>query len=124
VSSSVLTPLPRNDSGRTVWMSLDVFRKSDCLVKTSHTIARIRLKSTFRVYCTKAVQSRTLGRQAERFRSTHHSASPQTVGTILLPKYKEVLNQVGYLSFVEIAFSLWLLIKGVRDRQPATAKTA
>jgi hypothetical protein len=46
----------------------------------------------------------------------------QTVGTILLPKYKEVLSQVGYLSFVELAFPLWLLIKGVRDQQRATTE--
>jgi hypothetical protein len=37
----------------------------------------------------------------------------QNFGNILLPNYKEIFASVGYLSIVEIALPLWLLIKGV-----------
>ena len=37
----------------------------------------------------------------------------QGFGNILLPKYEEIFASVGYLSIIEIAFPLWLLIKGV-----------
>jgi hypothetical protein len=43
----------------------------------------------------------------------------QDFGTILLPQYKATFDVVGYLSGVELLFPLWLLVKGVRDRQPA-----
>jgi hypothetical protein len=37
----------------------------------------------------------------------------QSFGNILLPQYEEIFALVGYLSITEIAFPLWLLIKGV-----------
>ncbi len=40
----------------------------------------------------------------------------QSFGNILLPKYEEIFVWAGYLSVVELAFPLWLLIKGVRDQ--------
>jgi hypothetical protein len=43
----------------------------------------------------------------------------QSFGNILAPAYEEVYTWIGYLSTVEIAFPLWLLIKGVKDQQPA-----
>ena len=43
----------------------------------------------------------------------------QSFGIILLPKYEEIFALVAYLSIIEIAFPLWLLIKGVKDQQPA-----
>jgi hypothetical protein len=43
----------------------------------------------------------------------------QDLGTILLPQYKAAFDVVGYLSAVELLFPLWLLVKGVRERQPA-----
>jgi len=48
----------------------------------------------------------------------------QDFGTILLPQYKAILDVVGYLSAIEILFPLWLLVKGVRDPQPAAAQGA
>jgi hypothetical protein len=45
----------------------------------------------------------------------------QDLGTILLPQYKATFDLVGYLSVLEILFPLWLLVKGVRDPQPALA---
>jgi hypothetical protein len=47
----------------------------------------------------------------------------QSFGNILLPQYEEILASIGYLSMIEIAFPVWLLIKGVRDQQPATTET-
>jgi hypothetical protein len=41
----------------------------------------------------------------------------QSFGNILLPKYKEILATIGFLSIIEIAFPLWLLIKGVNVQQ-------
>jgi hypothetical protein len=41
----------------------------------------------------------------------------QNFGNILLPNYKEIFASVGYLSIVEIALPLWLLIKGVNIEQ-------
>ena len=45
----------------------------------------------------------------------------QDFGTILLPAYKETLAMIGFLSIIELAFPVWLLIKGVRNR-PAAAE--
>jgi len=41
----------------------------------------------------------------------------QSFGTILLPRYEAIFASVGYLSIIEIAFPLWLLIKGVNLKQ-------
>jgi hypothetical protein len=41
----------------------------------------------------------------------------QSFGNILLPEYKEIFTSVGFLSVVEIALPLWLLIKGVNVEQ-------
>jgi hypothetical protein len=37
----------------------------------------------------------------------------QSFGTLLLPQYAAVFTQIALLSIVEIAFPLWLVIKGV-----------
>ena len=39
----------------------------------------------------------------------------QDWGTILLPAYKEIWALIGFLGILELAFPLWLLIKGVKD---------
>ena len=44
----------------------------------------------------------------------------QSFGNILLPQYEEIFASVGLLSMIELAFPLWLLIKGVKDQQTAT----
>jgi Domain of unknown function (DUF4386) len=41
----------------------------------------------------------------------------QSFGNILLPKYTQIFASVGYLSAIEIALPLWLLIKGVNVEQ-------
>jgi len=41
----------------------------------------------------------------------------QSFGNILLPKYEGIFATVGLLSIVELAFPLWLLIKGVNVEQ-------
>jgi hypothetical protein len=41
----------------------------------------------------------------------------QSFGNILLPNYAEIFASVGFLSIVEIALPLWLLIKGVNVEQ-------
>lgn len=41
----------------------------------------------------------------------------QSFGTILFPQYKELFASVGFLSIIEVAFPLWLLIKGVNVEQ-------
>jgi hypothetical protein len=46
----------------------------------------------------------------------------QSVGNILLPEYEEIFATIGFLSIIELAFPLWLLIKGVKDQQPATTE--
>jgi hypothetical protein len=38
----------------------------------------------------------------------------QSWGNILLPKYKEIFAWVGFLSIIELAFPIWLVIKGVK----------
>jgi hypothetical protein len=40
-------------------------------------------------------------------------------GTILFPDYKPMLDSIAFLAFIEIVFPLWLLIKGVKEEQPA-----
>jgi len=40
----------------------------------------------------------------------------QSFGNILLPKYEGIFATIGLLSIVELAFPLWLLIKGVKDQ--------
>jgi hypothetical protein len=47
----------------------------------------------------------------------------QSWGSILLPEYRETFAFIGLLSAVELAFALWLVIKGVRERQPDTAQS-
>jgi hypothetical protein len=39
----------------------------------------------------------------------------QSFGNILLPQFKAIFTMVGFLSTVEIAFPLWLVIKGVKE---------
>ena len=41
----------------------------------------------------------------------------QGFGNILLPQYKEIYASIGFLSIIEIALPLWLLIKGVNVEQ-------
>jgi len=41
----------------------------------------------------------------------------QSFGIFLLPKYEETFALFGYLSIIETAFPLWLLIKGVNVEQ-------
>ncbi|MHC1781209.1 MAG: DUF4386 domain-containing protein [Anaerolineaceae bacterium] len=41
----------------------------------------------------------------------------QSFGNILFPQFKAVFSTIGLLSMVEIAFPLWLVIKGVKDPQ-------
>ncbi|UCF97720.1 MAG: DUF4386 domain-containing protein [Spirochaetaceae bacterium] len=43
----------------------------------------------------------------------------QGFGNILAPNYEQIFALVGYLSIIELAFPLWLVIKGVKDQQPA-----
>jgi hypothetical protein len=38
----------------------------------------------------------------------------QSWGNILLPKYEEIFAWVGFLSIIELAFPIWLVIKGVK----------
>jgi hypothetical protein len=37
----------------------------------------------------------------------------QDFGNILLPQYKDIFTSIGYLSTIEIALPIWLLLKGV-----------
>jgi hypothetical protein len=46
----------------------------------------------------------------------------QSFGNILLPKYEEIFTLIGFISIIELAFPLWLVIKGVRDQQPITTE--
>ena len=41
-------------------------------------------------------------------------------GTILFPSYKPMLDSIASLAFIEIVFPLWLLMKGIKEGQPAT----
>jgi hypothetical protein len=43
----------------------------------------------------------------------------QSFGNILLPKFEETFALVGFISSIEVAFPIWLVIKGVRDKNPA-----
>lgn len=47
----------------------------------------------------------------------------QSFGTMLLPQYTETFAAIGFLAIIELAFPLWLLIKGVKD-QPAVTTEA
>ena len=46
----------------------------------------------------------------------------QSFGNFLLPEYEEIFATIGFLSIIELAFALWLLIKGVKVQQPATTE--
>ena len=46
----------------------------------------------------------------------------QGFGNILLPRYEEIFATIGFLSIVEVALPLWLVIKGVKDQGPATTE--
>ena len=46
----------------------------------------------------------------------------QSFGNFLLPKYEEIFALVGWVSIIEVALPLWLVIKGVKDQQPATTE--
>ncbi len=48
----------------------------------------------------------------------------QSFGNILLPKYEELYATLGFLSIIELAFPLWLLIKGVKVQQSATRQAS
>jgi hypothetical protein len=41
----------------------------------------------------------------------------QDFGNMLFPQYKALFTSIGSLAFLEIAFPLWLLIKGVNVKQ-------
>jgi hypothetical protein len=41
----------------------------------------------------------------------------QDFGTMLFPQYKALFTSIGALAFLEIAFPVWLLIKGVNTEQ-------
>jgi hypothetical protein len=41
----------------------------------------------------------------------------QGFGNILFPQYKALFTSIGFLSSIEIALPLWLLIKGVNVEQ-------
>jgi hypothetical protein len=41
----------------------------------------------------------------------------QSFGNFLLPEYEEIFATIGFLSIIELAFALWLLIKGVNVEQ-------
>jgi hypothetical protein len=40
----------------------------------------------------------------------------QGFGNILLPRYEEIFAAIGWFSIIEVAFPLWLVIKGVKDQ--------
>jgi hypothetical protein len=40
----------------------------------------------------------------------------QGFGNILLPRYEEIFATIGFLSIIELALPLWLVIKGVKDQ--------
>jgi hypothetical protein len=46
----------------------------------------------------------------------------QSFGNFLYPAYEEIFAVVGWASIVELALPLWLVIRGVKDRQPAAAE--
>jgi hypothetical protein len=37
-------------------------------------------------------------------------------GTVLAPSSKQMLDSIAFLAFIEIAFPLWLLIKGIKEQ--------
>ena len=38
----------------------------------------------------------------------------QSFGNIIFPQYKEIFTTIGFISIIELAFPLWLVIKGVK----------
>ena len=40
----------------------------------------------------------------------------QSLGNILLPQFAGVFTTIGFISMIELAFPLWLLIKGVKEQ--------
>jgi len=38
----------------------------------------------------------------------------QSFGNIIFPQYKEIFITIGFISIIELAFPLWLVIKGVK----------
>jgi hypothetical protein len=46
----------------------------------------------------------------------------QSFGIILLPEFENAFSLVGFVSIVELAFPLWLVIKGVRDQHPVVGE--
>jgi hypothetical protein len=46
----------------------------------------------------------------------------QSFGNMLLPQYAETFTTIGFLAIIELAFPLWLLIKGVKDQPAGTVK--
>jgi hypothetical protein len=47
----------------------------------------------------------------------------QSFGNFLYPQDKELFTSVGFFSIIEIAFPLWLLIRGVKDGSQLKAAT-
>jgi hypothetical protein len=43
-------------------------------------------------------------------------------GNILFPQFEEIFTTIGFLSIIELAFPLWLLIKGVKALEPASSQ--
>ncbi len=41
----------------------------------------------------------------------------QSFGNILLPQHQEVFSAIGLISMIELAFPLWLLIKGIKVKE-------
>ncbi|MFN2303377.1 MAG: DUF4386 domain-containing protein, partial [Anaerolineales bacterium] len=40
----------------------------------------------------------------------------QSFGNILLPQFESIFTTIGFLSIIELAFPLWLVIKGAKDQ--------
>jgi hypothetical protein len=45
----------------------------------------------------------------------------QSFGNFLAPEFEELFAVIGLISIIEVSLPLWLVIKGVRERQPAAA---
>jgi len=41
----------------------------------------------------------------------------QSFGNILFPQYKDIFTTIGFISIIEIAFPLWLVIKGIKAEE-------
>jgi Domain of unknown function (DUF4386) len=48
----------------------------------------------------------------------------QSFGNILLPQYKGIFATIGFISILETAFPLWLVIRGVKDQQVASREAS